>query len=246
MKRLILALLLFCTLALSTQGFAGRVRVCGKVVEIIDGDTFIILVGKNRVEVTLQHIDSPEEGQPCNEIAKRHLSDLILGKDVCFYLNEVDEDENVLLGDAYMGEMNVGLQMVRDGVAWHNDVDDGLLDELDLRLLTESEQAARSEHRGIWQDPAPVAPWDYRRLNAAKYGLDTSIAGGGGGNYGVGGYQLSGWKTVYVRDYYRRDGTHVNSYWRSAPGMRMGGRSSGLTGHSSAGRGGGGRGGGRH
>ena len=39
--------------------------------------------------------------------------------------------------------------------------------EIDRRLYAESEQAARNEHRGIWQDPNPTPPWEWRRAKAA-------------------------------------------------------------------------------
>jgi len=244
MKKIALTFLLLCTFAFNSFGASNPIKLCGKVSEIIDGDTFVF---RSNIVATLQHIDSPEEGQPYNEIAKKHLADLILGKEICFYLNQIDDNENLWIGDAYGGQMNVGRQMVRDGVAWYNDSNNSLLDELDQRLFLESEQAARTERRGIWQDPTPVAPWDYRRLNAAKFGLDTSLVTTAGNTYGNQSNNSSAWKTVYVRDYYRTNGTHVNSYWRSAAGTNAGSRTSGRStrgtgGHSS----GGGRSGGRH
>jgi hypothetical protein len=40
------------------------------------------------------------------------------------------------------------------------------MSEGERRLYAETEEAARSEHRGVWQDPQPTAPWEWRRAKA--------------------------------------------------------------------------------
>jgi micrococcal nuclease len=52
---------------------------------------------------------------------------------------------------------DAGLDMVRAGLAWHyvrysND-----------SLLASAERDARGAHRGLWVQPAPIAPWEFRR-----------------------------------------------------------------------------------
>jgi uncharacterized repeat protein (TIGR01451 family) len=53
--------------------------------------------------------------------------------------------------------------MVRDGAAWYDKSKASRLSELERQRYADSEQAARNEHRGIWQESKPVAPWDFRR-----------------------------------------------------------------------------------
>ncbi|HKC64823.1 MAG TPA: thermonuclease family protein, partial [Pyrinomonadaceae bacterium] len=75
---------------------------------------------------------------------------------------------------------DVGLQMIRDGVAWFERSYESELTEAERQVYANSEQLARNEHRGIWQDPSPVAPWEWRKLNAAgpnKGTLSYSAAG---------------------------------------------------------------------
>jgi hypothetical protein len=64
--------------------------------------------------------------------------------------------------------MDVGQQMIRDGVAWYDRTYEKDLSELERRLYEESEQAARTEHRGLWQEAAPVAPWQFRLARNAR------------------------------------------------------------------------------
>jgi micrococcal nuclease len=50
----------------------------------------------------------------------------------------------------------VNLALVAEGLAWH------FKRYSDDENLAEAEIAAREERRGLWADPLPVAPWDWR------------------------------------------------------------------------------------
>ena len=107
----------------------------------------------------LQHIDAPEKrgSQPYGNKAKTVLSDLCFGQQVTI-LTEGDFD----MGGRMIGEiinedgLNVNKEMVRLGYAWHfkKYSSDMSYDKL--------EKEARREKRGLWQEPNPVAPWDFR------------------------------------------------------------------------------------
>ena len=58
--------------------------------------------------------------------------------------------------------------MIRDGVAWFDRSYETNLGALERQLYAESEQAARSERRGIWQETSPTPPWEWRRARAYK------------------------------------------------------------------------------
>ena len=62
-----------------------------------------------------------------------------------------------LLGRVSVGGLDVNLELVRRGLAWHYkrySIDPALAD---------AETAARARRAGLWVDPAPVPPWAYRR-----------------------------------------------------------------------------------
>lgn len=107
------------------------------------------------VRVRLEGIDSPEFGQPFHGQAKRYLSDLCLGKDVT--LQPIEEDRfGRLVARIFVGDRDVRLELLRAGLAWHF-----------VRYNTQAdfaaaEAVARSQRIGLWQDAAPIAPWEWR------------------------------------------------------------------------------------
>lgn len=146
-------------------GLPARVRASSlqaKVVEIIDGDTMVVINVNRRIRVALKGSDAPEERQRFGDVARQHLSDLILDQEVLVDYTELGQGGSLLVAKVFRGQMDVGQQMIRDGVAWYDRRYERDLSELERRLYEESEAAARGEHRGLWQDASPVAPWTYR------------------------------------------------------------------------------------
>src|SRR3954465_4030775 len=66
------------------------VKVKGKVVRIIDGDTFELLVKKESYKIRLSAIDAPEKGQDYYQKSRQALADLIFGKMVTVELLSKD------------------------------------------------------------------------------------------------------------------------------------------------------------
>ncbi|MES2922121.1 MAG: thermonuclease family protein [Verrucomicrobiota bacterium] len=61
-----------------------------------------------------------------------------------------------------MAGNDVNLQMVRDGFAWH------FKKFSKDPALAKAEAAAKSAKLGLWIDPAPVPPWDFRAPKAGR------------------------------------------------------------------------------
>jgi micrococcal nuclease len=151
MKNLLLASLL----CLSLQAHASS-QLTGTVVGVHDGDTVTVLVDRHQVKCRLANIDAPELRQPFGYRSKQALSDLVYRQVVHI------EDEG---GDRYgrriclirtdQGEANSA--MVREGMAWVY----GAYNH-DSHLPIEEFQA-RTEHRGLWADANPEAPWEWRK-----------------------------------------------------------------------------------
>lgn len=133
-----------------------RKSVDGKVVRIIDGDTFVLLLNNNfETGVRLNSIDCPEKKQAFSQRAKEELSDLIFDREVMVYYDKKDGFGRVL-GDVYVDGTNVNHEMVRRGMAWH------YVKYSDDETLARLEKEARSQRVGLWSDPNPIPPWDYR------------------------------------------------------------------------------------
>jgi len=131
--------------------------VLGKVVSVHDGDTLTVLVDHRQVRVRLIDIDAPELRQPFGTRSRQSLSNLCFGKVAS--LNVRGQDRfNRTLARVSCGGSDVNAEQVRRGYAWTF-----------LRYarpdspLFALEKEARASHRGLWQDPAPIAPWEWRR-----------------------------------------------------------------------------------
>ena len=55
-----------------------------------------------------------------------------------------------------IGELDANAKMIEDGWAWH------FTKYNDEERLAELEELARTEKRGLWADPNPLAPWEFR------------------------------------------------------------------------------------
>ena len=145
---------------LTLLGFSTLARsqvIHGEVVAISDGDTVTLLISsKHTIEVRLQGIDAPEKGQNFSEKAKGALSTLVFGRTVALDIEGRDRYGRTL-GSLYVNGLNVNLELVKMGLAWHyrrysND-----------RGLAEAEAIARRAGMGLWSMPNPIPPWEYRR-----------------------------------------------------------------------------------
>jgi endonuclease YncB( thermonuclease family) len=130
--------------------------ITGKVVSVYDGDTITVLDDSNQIKVRLEGIDTPEAKQPFGTKAKQALSEMVFGKDVTLEWNEKDRYGRTL-GHIHINGKWVNLEMVKQGMAWH------YKQYSKDQQLAEAEIAARKAKLGLWSDPKPVAPWDWRK-----------------------------------------------------------------------------------
>lgn len=150
--------LAFCLLV---SGAATAGTLFGTVTEIDDGDTITIICLKRPLKVHLMGIDAPAKEQAYADVSRQHLSDLILNKLVVVEYSGLG-DNALIVGKVFLKEMDVGAQMIRDGVAWYDRTFDTMLSESQRQTYAACELAARTEHRGIWQDRNPLPPWEFK------------------------------------------------------------------------------------
>ena len=129
----------------------------GRVVGVLDGDSLVVLRGGRQVIVRLHGVDAPEGGQAYGNVSKRALSNLVFGKTVAVEVRDIDQYKRSVARVTLEGE-DVGLEMIRGGYAWHY-----THYSRDARYAA-AQREARAARRGLWQDAAPIAPWDYRSL----------------------------------------------------------------------------------
>lgn len=150
---LLLALIASCTWA---ETFTGR------VVGVADGDTITVLDAANvQHKIRLAGIDCPEKNQPFGQAAKQSISDQAFDRDVRVETNKRDRYGRVV-GQVWVGGVDANLEQIKRGLAWHYKAYQNEQPLDDRLAYTRAEDEARGSGRGLWADPAPVAPWDWR------------------------------------------------------------------------------------
>lgn len=133
----------------------------GPVVTIFDGDTVEVLVDQRPRRVRLEGIDAPEKVQAFGARAKQRLADLVGGQVVSVESEKVDKYGRTV-GKLTLNGVDVNLSMVADGLAWWYRKYSSEQPRTDQVLYEAAETRAKAERRGLWVDPAPMPPWEWR------------------------------------------------------------------------------------
>jgi len=149
------------TFILSMLLAADPATITGKVVSVVDGDTIHLLTtdqtGKKKERrIRLVEIDAPEQKQPFGQKSKQALSGKIFGKVV--EVNITGQDRYARdLGTIFLDDLNINRWMVEDGWAWQ------YTQYSKSKPLKAAQDQAKQERRGLWADPNPVPPWEWRK-----------------------------------------------------------------------------------
>ena len=139
----------------------------GRVIEVNDGDVLTVFNLNRPVRIKLLAVDAPEASQAFGEVAKKHLTDLVYERSVVVEYSGISADGS-LVGRVLLNNTDVGAQMIRDGAAWFDASTRDRLSAGDREVYQQSEQAARREHRGLWQAENPIAPWEFVRAQTLR------------------------------------------------------------------------------
>lgn len=128
-----------------------------KVIGIKDGDTVVLLRNGEEVTVRLYGVDTPEKNQAYGQRAKQYTSELAFGKTVRLIINNKDRYGRTVGTIILPDGRSLNEELVRNGYAWHYKA------YSKDQNLANAEVDARRFKRGLWQDPNPIAPWDFRK-----------------------------------------------------------------------------------
>lgn len=168
----------------------------GKVVAVLDGDTIDVLHNGQAERIRLNGIDCPEKKQPFGQKAKQFTSALVFGKEVTVHPKTMDRHKRTV-GDVLLPDgTNVNRELVKAGLAWwyRKYSKDGTLETL--------EREAQEAKRGLWRDPHPVPPWEFRHP-AKKNGAEPASVPSDASSDETTGMQIIGNQQSHV--YHRPD-----------------------------------------
>lgn len=155
--------LLLCALPGEAQG-----NFLGRVVGVSDGDTVTVL-DEARVshKIRILGIDAPEKNQPYGKVSKQVFSDLLMGRQVEVRGKKRDRYGRELAKVMVDGR-DAGLEQVKAGMAWWYRHYSGDQPSEDRGRYEAAERAAQTGRRGLWIDPDPQPPWEFRRAKRSK------------------------------------------------------------------------------
>lgn len=135
----------------------------GRVVRILDGDTVSVLDASNTEHrIRLMGIDAPEKKQAFGGKSKQSLSDLVYDKLVVVEYSKTDRYGRTV-GKILVDGLDANLEQIKAGMAWHYKKYQNEQPEDDRSEYARSEEQARTEKRGLWIEPEPTPPWEWRK-----------------------------------------------------------------------------------
>lgn len=155
-------------------------QIEGRVIDVADGDTFILLddLGK-RWRVRLGGIDAPESAQPWADRSRQQLRDWLRGTRVQLVPIKTDPYGRLVArtlipapeptAERTAERVDVGLLLIESGLAWHFKRYKADQTPAEFAAFALAEIRARQNQRGLWSEPDPEPPWAYReRLRAQR------------------------------------------------------------------------------
>ncbi|MEE9498260.1 MAG: thermonuclease family protein [Nitrospinaceae bacterium] len=130
----------------------------GQVVVVHDGDTLTVQSGSFLYKVRLSDVDAPEMGQVFGKQARQYTEQMVLGSWVRVNVALIDRHGRrvgeVIVEDGWV----LNEELVHAGFAWYYRVHPVRNDR-----LQKLEQYAFSKKLGLWVEPDPLPPWEFRR-----------------------------------------------------------------------------------
>jgi endonuclease YncB( thermonuclease family) len=129
----------------------------GRVVGVPDGDDVLIVSDGLTFDVRFNGIDCPEKGQAYGRRATQFTSDHTLGKDILVRTYGLDRYGRTI-GDVLLSDgANLNRELVKAGLCWwyrKYATNDSVLAALEME--------AREAKLGLWAEPEPLPPWEFR------------------------------------------------------------------------------------
>lgn len=131
----------------------------GQVVSVTDGDTIKVLQDGRETKIRLYGVDTPEKKQAFGQKAKDFTVSMVAGKIV--NIEQVDKDRyGRTVGFVTVAGQSLNEELVKNGFAW---VYRQYCRRGECSAWLAEESQARAARLGLWVDPSPIPPWEWRR-----------------------------------------------------------------------------------
>ncbi len=142
---------------------ARKCSLIGPVTRVSDGDSITVANDAGlKHKIRLRGIDTPELGQPYGTEAKDFMRSLVDQQRVCIEGDELDR-YNRILGTVFLDDDNINLKVIKAGYAWHYKFYQDEQTPENRQAYSDAEVQARQANSGLWTEPDPIAPWDWRK-----------------------------------------------------------------------------------
>jgi endonuclease YncB( thermonuclease family) len=154
-------LLTFVLLLYAAAGCAEEFQ--GHVNYVGDGSTITVVnLRGQQLRVSLAGIDAPRRGQAFFKQSTDNLTKLTRHKKVIVQWHRKDRYGR-LIGAVSLNGRDISLEQLRAGCAWRVPEYPSEQTRREQIAYEKAEKAARAQRLGLWVDPSPVAPWEWRR-----------------------------------------------------------------------------------
>ena len=103
----------------------------------------------------------PQDDQPWGQRAKQALSGYVFDHQVTLEWDKLDRYKRIV-GKVLGSDKDVNLALVRDGMCWWYRKYANEQSPVDRTLYEAAETQAKAKHLGLWADPNPTPPWEWR------------------------------------------------------------------------------------
>ena len=135
--------------------------IIGKVIQVTDGDTIVVIKKDKKYTIRLNGIDAPEKKQFYGQEVKKTLSNKLLNKTVRIEWTEKDKYGRTL-GNVFLDKKSINKWLIEEGYAWH------YKKYSKSKILAQLETDAKIKKKGLWQYANPMEPWKFRKLKKKK------------------------------------------------------------------------------
>jgi endonuclease YncB( thermonuclease family) len=157
--------LLLCAMSALAAEFTGH------VISVADGHTITVADGRSQhLRIRLAGIHAPARGQPYARQSAENLGRLLRRRDVLVRWHGKDRYGRRLGVVFYRGQ-DMNLEQLRAGYAWwHREYAEEQSPQ-ERVAYERAECDAREKKRGLWSEPDPVPPWDWRQAPGRNAGM---------------------------------------------------------------------------